>query len=223
VDPDRAPAWRILESDPPSAVDPPRQPAPLTVVGAAIALISVVLVIVAALIVVLASGGPTDPSVGPAGLTMQAAAGVELVVEVAGAVTRPGIYRLPDGSRLADAIAAAGGYSPRVDTLAAARELNLAGLLSDGDRIVIPSRDAAVTGGQSGDAAAGGTATKPVALNSATQAELEALPGIGPATATKIIAAREERPFRSVDELLVRKVVGRATFAKIRDLVSAGG
>lgn len=148
----------------------------------------------------------------------------DLVIEVAGAVARPGLYRLPLGARVADAIAAAGGYSPRVDAARATASLNLAARLSDGDRVVVPSRDdtagGAPTGGgiTSGSTGTAGT-TMPVDLNHATATELDGLPGIGPVTAAKIIASREERPFSSVDELRSRKLVGPATFDKLRALV----
>ena len=153
-------------------------------------------------------------------------AGLLIAVDVGGAVQRPGVYRLPAGSRIADAIAAAGGYSPRVDVAAASDRLNLAAVLADGERVRVPARGE--PGGAAGGAAgaSGGTAPRasggPVDQNRATAAELEALPGIGPVTAAKIIAAREGTPFTSVDDLRTRGLVGPATFAKIKALVAVG-
>ena len=143
---------------------------------------------------------------------------VEIVVDVQGAVLNPGIRRLPTGSRVGDAIAAAGGYGPRVDAARAAADLNLAAVVSDGDRIVVPARGdpPAAAGGPSGGADAGGL----VNVNTASASELDALPGVGPVTAQKIIDAREERPFATVDELKERKVLGAAAFEKLRDLVT---
>jgi competence protein ComEA len=164
-----------------------------------------------------ASGSPADSGRFPS-------AAVVLVVDVQGAVLRPGVLQLAPGSRVADAIAAAGGYGPRVDAERAGRELNLATELHDGDRIVVPSRDdpAPAAGGPASGAAGtpGGTSGGLVDLNSATAAELDELPGVGPVTAQKIIDARTEKPFATVDELRERKIVGPSTFEKLRDLVT---
>ena len=252
-----AEAWRVLED--PGTVEPPPA-APMGAAGRVpgrqtLLLAGAVAVVLAActwLLVTGASGGAV--SVRAAGAAVRigdvevvaspeadaterpvpasADAAPTVVVEVNGAVRRPGVYRLAADARVADAVGAAGGYGPRIDT-SAAQSLNLAARVSDGQQIHVPARGegapagaagsgAAAAGATSGDAAAGTTAGSAgtVNVNTATSAELEALPGIGPATAAKIIAARASSPFASVDELRSRKVVGQATLEKIRGLVT---
>jgi competence protein ComEA len=144
-----------------------------------------------------------------------------LVVEIVGAVHRPGVFRLPAGSRVGDLVAAAGGFGARVDADRAGRELNLAAPLRDGDQIRVPSRDdATVSGGGGSKPTGSGTAPAPIDLNRATAAELDTLPGIGPATAAKILASRDEQPFAAVSDLQTRKLVGAKTFEKLKDLVT---
>jgi competence protein ComEA len=141
-----------------------------------------------------------------------------LVVQVAGAVARPGVYSLPMDARVADAIRAAGGYSTDVDPRQTEAQLNLAARLQDGEVIRVPRRGDAEGSGVGG--ASAGAAAGLLNLNTATAEQLDALPGIGPVTAQKIIAARGQKPFRSVDELVTRKIVSTTTLAKVRGRVT---
>jgi competence protein ComEA len=139
-----------------------------------------------------------------------------LVVDVAGAVMRPGLVRLRGQARVGDAIAAAGGFSPRVDLAETSRTLNLAETLADGAKVVVSELG---TQPSVGTAAVDGL----IDLNSADQAALEGLPGIGPVTAAKIIEAREQQRFGSIEELRSREIVGESVFEDIQGLVRASG
>jgi competence protein ComEA len=168
----------------------------------------------------VAAEAPPDEVLDPFGEPSGSAVSVSserLVVDVEGAVLRPGVIELPAGSRVADAIEAAGGYGPHVDLVAAAAQVNLAADLRDGQQIVVPLVGASTAGGGGGGGAGG-----LVDLNRASPEELDALPGIGPVTVQKIVAARTEQPFASLEEMVTRKVLTNAQVDKIRDLVTVG-
>jgi len=152
---------------------------------------------------------------------MATAAGT-VVVDVQGAVARPGVQELPSGARVADAISAAGGYASDADLEASATAVNLAAPLTDGQQVRVPriGDSTAVGGGAPGGGAAGGGGR--VDLNTATPEELEALPGIGPVTVQKIVAARQERPFASLQDAVERGVINRGQLEEIRDAATAG-
>jgi len=148
-----------------------------------------------------------------------------VIVDVVGAVRRAGVVSLPGSARVIDALTAAGGALPNADL----ERINLAAHLVDGMRIAVPRRgapaDVAAPAGDSGAPAGGpsGTPTPdaPVALNSATQAQLEALPGIGPSLAQAIIAERDrEGGFHSVEDLRRVRGIGDVRFAQLRELVT---
>lgn len=134
-----------------------------------------------------------------------------LVVDVSGAVAHPGVYRLPGGSRVVDALLAAGGMTGEADLAA----LNKAAPVRDGQRIYVPRPGEAVP---AGSAAAEGQLK--LDLNRATASELESLPGIGPATAARIVRSRNSRPFARVEELQTRGLVSARVFGDIRELVT---
>lgn len=142
-----------------------------------------------------------------------------MVVHVAGAVRRPGVYRFRDGTRVEGAIRRAGGPTRKADLDA----LNLAAKLSDGRQVLVPSRVAIATGADtSATTAAAPGAGLPVNINSATVDELDALDGIGPTTAQKIVDYREANGgFSSIDELDQVDGIGPARLASLRDQVTA--
>ena len=157
--------------------------------------------------------GSISPSAGPV-----------VVVAVAGKVRRPGLVRLPPGSRVADAVAAAGGVLPGVDL----GLMNLARKLVDGELVVVgPAPPAGAAPGaapppQPGAPSAGAATGSLLDLNTATVAQLDALPGVGPVLAQRIVDYRTEHGgFRSVDQLREVDGIGDSRFEKLRELVTA--
>jgi competence protein ComEA len=149
----------------------------------------------------------------PAATTAPAAQAL-LVVDVVGAVRRAGLQRLPQGARVADAIARAGGATRRADLA----QVNLAAPLADGEQVVVPARGSApaVT-----SATPDAVSTEPVHLSTATAEQLDTLPGIGPVTAAKIVAYRQQHgAFRSVAELDAIPGIGPARIDELKGLVA---
>ena len=156
---------------------------------------------------------PPTPGAGVTGLPA-----ARVVVDVVGAVRRPGLYRLEHGSRIADVVARAGGATRKADL----SQVNLAAPLADGEQVVVPRRGVAVAGPGAGTGGAGGApSTGPVHLSTATLDELDSLPGIGPVTAQKILDYRAKHgAFTSVDELDAVPGIGPSRMDQLRDLVA---
>src|SRR4029077_9578079 len=175
---------------------------------------------VVALLVLVVAGRvllrPARPAVPPpvrVSATAGRAPAPRLFVNVVGAVRRPGLYRLKDGARVADAVTRAGGPTPKAQI----ELLNLAARIADGEQIVVPAR-----GSVSAVAPTpGGAASGPVHLNSATLEQLDALPGVGPVTAQKILDYRQKHgAVGYVDELGAISGMGPARLETLRDLVA---
>jgi len=160
------------------------------------------------------SAAPTATPV-PAPVRVKPAAAKLLVIDVAGAVRHAGLYRLRSGSRVDDAIAAAGGPTRKAQL----DSVNLAAPVADGEQIVIPERGGAGVAAAS-PPAAGSSPSAPLDLNSATLEQLEGLPGIGPVTAQKILDYRQAHgAFNSVAELEGVPGIGPAHMAQLKGLV----
>ncbi|WP_077798821.1 ComEA family DNA-binding protein [Streptomyces sp. JHA26] len=166
-----------------------------------------------------AAGGA--PATGAPRSTATAPAGAEIVVDVGGKVREPGIHHLPAGSRVEDALRAAGGVRPGTKT----DGLNRARFLVDGEQVIVGASVPPGAGTGPGGTAPGGpagavTGAAPVSLGTATAEQLETLPGVGPALARRIIDYRTQHGgFRSVDELREVNGIGERRFADLRDLV----
>lgn len=180
-------------------------------VGAAIVLVVVALAVTVVLGMVRTAGSPVEdlsPLVPTPGAT--SARGAPLYVQVDGAVAEPGLYRLDPGSRVVDAVGAAGGFTHDADR----QGVNLARELTDGEQLLVP---------REGESPPPSTSVGPalVNLNTADATALESLPRIGPALAARIIAWREENGrFSSVDDLLAVPGIGDRLLAGLRDLVT---
>jgi len=145
----------------------------------------------------------------------------DITIDIEGAVEKPGVYALPANSRMQNALIAAGGLSQDADRHLVAQNLNLAAALTDGVKLYIPAvGEQIMTSGNTSSGTSGsvqGISSKMVNINQAAESDLDALPGVGPVTAQKII---DNRPYQNVQELLDKKVVGQSVFTKIKEQIS---
>jgi competence protein ComEA len=183
----------------------------------ALAAVAVVLVLLAlAGRFVLGAGAASEPEADVVAAPIAAVPTPPVVVHVVGAVRQPGLYRLARGKRVADAVARAGGATGRADLAL----INLAAAVADGQQIVVPAR-AAPGSGAAAPAGEGGAVSGPVSLSAATLEQLDALPGIGPVTAQKIVDYREQHgSFSSVRELDAIPGIGPARLEQLKGLVA---
>jgi competence protein ComEA len=166
----------------------------------------------------LGGGGSAAPAVTPVQPVAKPTTLAQklLVIDVAGAVRRPGLYRLRSGSRIDDAIAAAGGATAKAQLDA----VNLAAPVADGEQVVVPGRGAGGVAAAASPPAAGSSPSAPLDLNTATAEQLDGLPGIGPVTAQKILDYRQAHgPFHSVAELEGVPGIGAGRLAQLKGLV----
>jgi competence protein ComEA len=136
---------------------------------------------------------------------------VLLVVDIEGEVTNPGVYTMPEGSRVEDVLAKAGGLTAEADALWVGKTLNRASLLTDGAKFYIPSKGSGAIPFPSGSIPVLGQAV--VSINTATDKELDALPGIGAVTVGKIVI---NRPYQRLEELLEKKVLTPSVYEKVK-------
>jgi competence protein ComEA len=142
-----------------------------------------------------------------------------ILVDIEGAVVKSGVYKLPQDSRIQDGLVAAGGLSAKADREYISKNLNLAIKLNDGMKVYIPTVGEANNSQSVLNASSEGVLTGTlININTASDSELDSLPGIGPVTVKKIIAGR---PYNSVDNLLEKKVVGAKVFDQIKDKITA--
>lgn len=142
-----------------------------------------------------------------------------VIVYVTGAVPRPGVYALPKNARVQDAISAAGGFLAEAEKA----DINLAALLDDGQKLDIPYIEGGSPVIATPVAAVVTVTTELVNINTASAGELDALPGIGPTTAQKIIEYREQNgPFVNTEDIINVSGIGPGTYERIKDLISVG-
>jgi len=203
-----------------------REVSPPILIGACMVVLAVIAFVVYGALSLFTSDSEFDVVMGEESTELDAPTQVEapeakVYVHVSGCVTKPGVYSVNEGSRVYDAIETAGGFTEE----AALEALNLARLVQDGEQIVVPSQADVEQGtiapeATSSDQTMGGSTSSLVNINQATLSELTQLPGIGEATAQKIIADREQNGwFNSIEELKRVSGIGDKKFEALADLI----
>lgn len=155
-------------------------------------------------------------------VSKQTTNGTEIVVDVSGSVVNPGVYKLANSSRIADALNIAGGVTGDANTEWMSKYLNQAAVLSDGQKIYIPSQSEVLSandnvGSNNGSSGQVNSSLDRVNINTASLSELESLWGIGPVTAQKVV---EQRMYTSVEELLSKGVINKNVYERNKDLLT---
>lgn len=185
----------------------------------------VVLVIVLGLVVsAVKNGGQEEAQAQEQAAAAEEESAVVIYVDVGGEVNQPSVVELADGSRVTDAIAAAGGLTEKADLT----DINRAAFVSDGEKIFIPSQESESedgvlssdggSGGSSGSGSSGGSSDGKININTADSSQLQELNGIGPATAEKIIDYRKQNGrFQSIEDIKNVSGIGDKTYEKLKD------
>lgn len=167
--------------------------------------------LVSGLTILALQQSPSDVTISSQ-LTSETASSRTIVADIAGAVINPGVYKLQFGSRTVDLLAAAGGLSASANRTWVAKNLNLSAVVGDATKIYIPS-EGEVLSNTSPQAGKSG----PININTASQNDLESLPGVGPQTAMKIISGRQ---YQQIGDLLSKKILGTSVYNKIKENIT---
>ncbi|MCJ7826428.1 ComEA family DNA-binding protein [Patescibacteria group bacterium] len=172
--------------------------------------------IISALVLLFKTTQTNEPIIFSSTQADSSQSGRLVVVDIEGAIEKPGLYELAEGSRVEELLQKAGGLSQDADSVWVGKTLNRAALLQDGGKLFIPTKgDASVLESAKKESVVG--AVSLISINSASAKELDTLPGVGEVTSQKIISGR---PYQTIEELLSRKIVGQSAFEKIKGQIT---